>query len=264
MRWVWLREAAEVIHWLVPVGGGDAGVETLRHMHGDERAPLLLGEGPPVVELLGLRFQHPDGDPVFLLAQKLRSPAVGRGVCGGADDRGDAGCFDELSAGGLAASVSAWLQRGVEHAGGQVGERTIGGGDRIAFSVEGSGPAVVAGGDHCAVVVGEDCSYEGVRTPMAQLCGVECGLHERFVAAGVCDVGGAQWTVSFCATPIQTLTVGTGFSPVQPVHFAPGRGLSPPVRIFTDPVSTWELSCHKQNDARNHDDSGRRSSAVSG
>ena len=45
-----------------------------------------------------------------------------------------------------------------------------------------------------------------------------------------------------CTPPIRTFTVGTGIPPAQPPRsMRAGRGLSPPVRTFTDP---GVLACH--------------------
>jgi len=64
----------------------------------------------------------------------------------------------------------------------------------------------------------------------------QAGIRGRTIGAGDKSAG-AQQRHEPRAPPIRTLTVGAGIPPAQPLarEEPPGRGLSPPVRTFTDP-----------------------------
>ena len=127
------------------VAGGDAAVEGLRDVQGDERPLGLNGVEPLPVQLQGGLCAEPGADADSRGTQ--RRSAAGGGIVrivDRVDDVSDTGLDDRLGAGPGASAMVARLQR--DHHGGAA--EVVAGGlclvNRIGFRVGGAGAAVVA------------------------------------------------------------------------------------------------------------------------
>ena len=166
------------------VAGGDAAVEGLGDMQGDEGPFGGDGVEPAPVQVQRRLGRQPGAD-ADARGPERHGAAGGRvvGIVDGVDDVGDAGIDDRLRAGAGAPTVVAGLQRHHDRRAAEVPARRFRLADGVGFGVGSPGAAVVTGGEVRPVGPDDDGADERVGAPRALRRGGQGSLHRSILGS---------------------------------------------------------------------------------